>query len=67
MQTTGREEKQDKESPQPSRPVRIALITLAVIVVAGAWVYNPVVGYILGLALLIFLTARLGKKPPTTK
>jgi len=67
MQTAGREEKQDEGSARPSRPVRIALITLAVIVVAGAWVYNPVVGYILGLALLIFLTARLGKKPPTTK
>jgi len=58
------DEGQEAQPPGPSRRVRAVSITLAAVAVAAAWVYHPTLGFVLGLALLLAITAMFMKRPP---
>lgn len=55
------------QPPRPSRPVKIGVLVAALVVVAAAWVYSSVLGYVLGLALFLILTATFMKPPPSAR
>jgi len=55
---------QEAQPPGPSRRTRAVLIAAAVAAVAAAWVYRPTLGFVLGMALLLAITAMFMKRPP---
>ena len=55
------------ESPRPSRRVKTGVLAAALVVVAAAWVYSTVLGFVLGLTLFLILTATFMKPPPSAR
>jgi len=61
------DEEGTSKPPRPSRRVKIGVLVVALLAVAAAWVYSSVLGYVLGLALFLILTATFMKPPRSVR
>lgn len=67
VEGTPEDEQGTGEPPRPSRRVKTGVLVTALLAVAAAWVYRPVLGYVLGMALFLILTATFMKPPPSAR
>jgi len=58
----GNQDEQHVEEREPSRFRRIFIVVILLLAAAGAWIYSSILGFVIGLAVIIVLRVMFTEK-----